>query len=46
MPEAVYDTDDGYKVAYQKFVPILIEAVKSLQKRVSAIENGMPGIYT
>jgi hypothetical protein len=45
IPEAVYDTDDGYKVAYQKFVPILIEAVKSLQKRVSAIENGMPGVY-
>jgi hypothetical protein len=45
MPEAVYDSEDGYKVAYQKFVPVLIEAVKSLQKRVTAIENGMPGVY-
>lgn len=45
LPEAVYDTADGYKVAYQKFVPILIEAVKALQKRVTAIENGMPGVY-
>jgi hypothetical protein len=45
LPEAVYDTADGYKVAYQKFVPVLIEAVKALQKRVTAIENGMPGVY-
>jgi hypothetical protein len=45
LPEAVYDTADGYKVAYQKFVPVLIEAVKALQKRVTAIENGMPVVY-
>jgi len=39
LPEAVFNTNDGYKVAYQKFIPVLIEAVKSLQARVSLLES-------
>ena len=34
LPEAVLETQDGYKVAYHKLIPVLIEAVKSLDKRV------------
>jgi hypothetical protein len=39
LPEAVYDTSDGYKVAYQKIIPVLVEAVKSLQARVRRLES-------
>lgn len=39
MPEAVYDTPDGYKVAYNKFVPVLIESVKSLKETVDDLSN-------
>jgi hypothetical protein len=39
LPEAVYDTADGYKVAYQKIIPVLVEAVKSLQERVRHLES-------
>ena len=39
LPEAVVTGIDGYKgVSYMKFVPVLIEAVKSLQARVSTLE--------
>jgi hypothetical protein len=39
MPEAVYDTPDGYKVAYSKFVPVLIESVKSLKETVDDLSS-------
>jgi len=39
LPEAVYDTPDGYKVAYQKIIPVLVEAVKALQERVRRLES-------
>ena len=38
LPEAVTDSEDGYKVAYMKIIPVLVEAVKSLQKRVAFLE--------
>lgn len=39
LPEAVYLTDEGYRVAYMKLIPVLIEAVKSLQGRVTELER-------
>jgi hypothetical protein len=39
LPEAVEGTEGSYKVAYLKFVPVLIEAVKNLQRRVSLLEK-------
>jgi hypothetical protein len=39
LPEAVQGTEGTYKVAYLKFVPVLIEAVKNLQARVTALER-------
>lgn len=39
LPEAVSDTGDGYKVAYHKLIPVLVEAVKSLQERVKVLEG-------
>lgn len=39
LPEAVEGTEGSYKVAYLKFVPVLIEAVKDLQGRVAALEK-------
>ena len=40
LPEAVVEGVDGYHVAYMKLIPVLIEAVKSLQARVSRLEGG------
>ena len=40
LPEAVVETPDGLQVAYMKLVPVLVEAVKSLQTRVQALEKG------
>ena len=39
LPEAVIDSDDGYKVAYMKIIPVLVEAVKALQLRVNKLEE-------
>lgn len=39
LPEAVTDSEDGYKVAYMKIIPVLVEAVKALQLRVSTLEG-------
>lgn len=39
LPEAVFNSADGYRVAYNKLIPVLIEAVKSLQERVKALER-------
>jgi len=39
LPEAVVETPDGLQVAYMKLVPVLVEAVKSLQARVQALES-------
>lgn len=39
LPEAVTYSEDGYKVAYMKIIPVLVEAVKSLQERVNILER-------
>jgi len=39
LPEAVVETEAGLQVSYMKLVPVLVQAVKSLQERVS-IMNG------
>ena len=39
LPEAVFNTIDGYKVDYNKLIPVLIEAIKSLQERVKVLER-------
>jgi len=39
LGEAVEGIEGSYKVAYMKFVPVLIEAVKSLQQRVTTLER-------
>ena len=39
IPEAVVGGEHGYTVAYMKIIPVLIEAVKSLQKRVKILEG-------
>jgi len=39
LEEAVVYTPDGLQVAYTKLIPVLIEAVKSLQKRVAILEG-------
>jgi hypothetical protein len=39
LPEAVVETAEGLKVSYMKLVPVLIQAVKSLQERVSILEK-------
>lgn len=39
LPEAVVESEDGYKVAYMKIIPVLVEAVKSLQERVGQLER-------
>jgi hypothetical protein len=39
LPEAVVETAEGLQVSYMKFVPVLIQAVKSLQERVSIIDE-------
>ena len=43
LPEAVDETRAGYTVAYMKFIPVLIEAVKNLQERVKKLE-GLQGL--
>jgi hypothetical protein len=40
LPEAVVDTDEGYKVDYAKLIPVLIQSVKALQERVAMLERG------
>jgi len=40
LPEAVVETPEGLQVAYMKLIPVLIEAVKNLQTRVSNLEKG------
>ena len=40
LPEAVVDTDEGYKVDYAKLIPVLIQSVKALQERVAVLERG------
>jgi len=44
LPEAVVDSGGGYNVAYMKLIPVLIEAVKSLQSRVSTLEGVAYGV--
>lgn len=39
LPEAVVETAEGLKVSYMKLVPVLIQAVKSLQERVSILQE-------
>jgi hypothetical protein len=40
LPEAVnLSPVNGYTVAYEKLIPVLTESVKSLQKRVNALEE-------
>jgi hypothetical protein len=40
LPEIVVDRDDGFKaVRYEKMIPLLIEAIKDLNKKVSQIEE-------
>ena len=39
LPEAVIRGEEGYHVAYSKLIPVLIEAVKSLQERVAVLER-------
>jgi hypothetical protein len=39
LPEAVAETTEGLKVSYMKLVPVLIQAVKSLQERVSILQE-------
>jgi hypothetical protein len=39
LPEAVFDTPRGYQLDYTKLVPVLVEAVKSLQERVTELER-------
>jgi len=40
LPEAVEGVEGSYKVSYMKLIPVLIEAVKSLQARVQILEKG------
>lgn len=40
LPEAVVETPDGLQVAYMKLIPVLVEAVKNLTDRITAIEKG------
>ena len=43
FPEAVRTDADGYKrVDYQGLVAVLLEAVKELDERLSAVERGRP----
>jgi len=40
LPEAVTTRDNGYlAVDYQKIIPLLVEAVKELSNKVSALED-------
>jgi len=39
LPEAVVETEAGLQVSYMKLVPVLLQAVKSLQERMSIIDG-------
>lgn len=39
LPEAVVETAEGLQVSYMKLVPVLIQAMKSLQERVSMMDE-------
>jgi Chaperone of endosialidase len=39
LPQAVVEGVDGLRVSYQKVIPVLVEAVKSLQQRVTQLER-------
>ena len=39
LPEAVNEVNGLYKVDYSKFIPVLIQSVKALQARVTALEE-------
>ena len=39
VPEVVIENDGYYLVAYDRLVALLIESVKELESRVSALEN-------
>jgi hypothetical protein len=39
LPEAVIEGADGLQVAYMKLIPVLVEAIKGLQKRVEHLET-------
>lgn len=41
LPEVVVLRPDGFKaIAYEKVVPLLVESIKELTKRVEELENG------
>ena len=39
LPEAVVEAPEGLQVAYTKVIPVLVEAIKSLQTRVDILEG-------
>jgi hypothetical protein len=39
LPEVVYDQDDNLAVAYGNLTALIIEAIKELEARVSALEK-------
>jgi hypothetical protein len=40
LPEVVTERDNGYKaVKYEKIIPLLVEAIKELQKEVQELKN-------
>jgi len=46
LPEAVSgNQESGYTVAYDKLVPVLIEAVKHLSQRVETLEKKLAALH-
>jgi hypothetical protein len=39
FPEAVGSTSVGLTISYNKFIPLLVETVKTLENRVSSLEE-------
>lgn len=39
LPEAVQETDYGLAMAYQKLIPVLVESMKGLKRRVGSLEE-------